>query len=38
MNFEYSEHWTKKKKYRPEITDDLIEYGIQNSNKLRDRH
>ena len=34
----YSEHWKKKKKYRPDITDDKIEYAIQNSNELKDKH
>lgn len=30
-------HWVRKRKYRPEITDDVIEYCIQNSNIMRDR-
>ena len=38
MEYEYSEHWSKKKKYRLDITDDMIEYCIQNSNKLRDKY
>ena len=37
MKFEYSFHWKKQKKYRPEITDDLIELCIENSEKTRDR-
>ena len=37
MQFEYSQHWLKKKKYRQDITDDIIDNCIQNSNKLRDR-
>ncbi|MFQ5531525.1 MAG: hypothetical protein ACE5ES_02820 [Candidatus Nanoarchaeia archaeon] len=37
MIIEYSFHWKKQKKYRPEITDDLIELCIQNSEKLKDR-
>jgi len=37
MIFEYSFHWRKQKKYRPEITDDLIELCIINSEKLKDR-
>jgi len=37
MPLEYSEHWKYKKKYRPSITDDLIEYCIQNSAKLKDK-
>jgi hypothetical protein len=38
MQVEYSNHWSKQKKYRPNITDDLMEYCIQNSNKLNDKH
>ncbi|MBS3095177.1 DUF4258 domain-containing protein [Candidatus Woesearchaeota archaeon] len=38
MLFEYSKHWLKKKEYRLDITDDLIEYCIQNSGRLKDRH
>ncbi len=38
MGFEYSFHWEKQKKYRPEITDDLIELCIRNSKKLKDKH
>lgn len=37
MKFEYSFHWQKQKRFRPEITDDLIEYCIINSEKLKDR-
>ena len=37
MKFEYSFHWEKQKKFRPEITDDLIELCIINSKKLRDK-
>ncbi len=37
MEFEYSLHWENQKKYRPEITDDLIELCIANSEKLQDR-
>ena len=38
MTFEYSKHWKRKKEFRKEISDDLIEYAIQHSNELRDRH
>ena len=38
MLFEYSKHWLKKRKYRRDITDDAIEYCIQNSNKIKDRY
>ena len=34
----YSEHWIKKRKYRKDITDDMIEYAIQNSNELKDKY
>ena len=37
MRFEYSFHWRKQKIYRPEITDDLIEFCIRNSNNLKDK-
>ena len=37
MKLLYSHHWTKQKKYRPEITDDIIEICINNSKKLKDR-
>ena len=38
MSFEYSKHWLKKREYRKEITEDLIDYCIKNSNKLRDKY
>lgn len=38
MRLVYSNHWKLKKRYRPEITDDLIEYALQNSDELRDKH
>ena len=37
MPFIGSRHWMHKRKYRPDITEDLIEYCIKHSNKLRDR-
>jgi len=37
MKFEYSFHWKKQKRFRPEITDDLIELCILNSDKLKDK-
>ena len=37
MKFEYTFHWKKQKIYRPEITDDLIEICIMNSEKLKDK-
>lgn len=37
MKFEYSVHYTKSKKYRPEITEDLLEYCLINSPKIKDR-
>jgi DNA primase catalytic subunit len=37
MKIEYSFHWEKQKRYRPEITDDLIEYCVLNSDKLKDK-
>ena len=37
MRLEYSSHWNWKKKFRPDITDDLIEYCISTSDILKDR-
>ena len=37
MNLEYSLHWLKQRKFRPEITDDLIELCINHSKKIKDR-
>jgi len=36
MALTYSEHWSRKRKYRKDITDDMIEYAIQNSNEMKD--
>lgn len=38
MAFEYSEHWMRKRKFRPDITDDVLEYAITNSNELKDKY
>lgn len=38
MYFEYSKHFLDNKKYRSEITEEIIEYCITNSQKIRDRH
>ena len=38
MKYVYSKHWKHKSKIRKEITIDLIEYAIQNSNEMRDKH
>ena len=37
MKLIYSIHWKRQKKYRPEITDDIIELCINNSEKLQDK-
>ena len=37
MIFIYSEHWKNQKRFRPEITDDIIEICILNSQKMKDR-
>ncbi|GEM_PF-1311053 len=37
MKFEYSRHWKRKREYRRDISDDLIEYAIQNSDELKDK-
>ena len=38
MIIQESEHWLKKKQYRKDITNDLIEYAIINSNELKDKY
>ncbi len=37
MPFKYSDYWNRKRKYRPDITDDIIEYAVKNSNEMKDR-
>jgi hypothetical protein len=37
MEFEYSKHWEEQKETRKEITDDVIEYCIQNSTIIKDK-
>ncbi|MDP4012477.1 MAG: hypothetical protein Q8R00_02625 [Candidatus Nanoarchaeia archaeon] len=37
MEFIYSKHWLKKKKYRPDISEYEMEYCITNSDKIKDR-
>ncbi|MFH0711883.1 MAG: hypothetical protein V1889_02125 [archaeon] len=37
MQLSNSEHWSKKRKYRKDITNDIIEYAINNSNELKDK-
>lgn len=36
MEFRYSKHWLRKRRYRKDITRDFIEYAIVNSIQLRD--
>ena len=38
MELVYSNHWKRKKKARKDISDDLIEYAVQNSNELKDKY
>jgi len=38
MIFIDSNHWERKRKYRPDITNDIIEYAIMNSNALKDKY
>ncbi len=38
MKLIYSKHWTLKRKYRSDITDELIIYAIENSVELRDEN
>jgi hypothetical protein len=37
MQIKSSAYWSKKRWKRPDISDDMIEYCILNSNKLKDR-
>ncbi len=37
MTLIYSDHWKLKRRYRKDISDDLIEYAINNSNILKDK-
>lgn len=38
MQFVESNHWKQKKKYRPDISEYMMEYAIQNSDELHDKH
>ena len=38
MLINHSDYWKRKKNFRPEISDDFIEYAIQNSDTLKDRN
>ena len=38
MEFVYSLHWLRKQKYRQNITEDMFEYAIVNSDELKDKH
>ena len=38
MEFEYSIHYIRKQKYRPDISEYMIEYAIINSDELKDKH
>ncbi len=37
MQIEHTFHWKKQKRFRPEITDDIIEQCLLNSEKVKDR-
>ena len=38
MSFIESEHWKKKRRKRKDISDDIIEYAIKNSNEINDKY
>jgi hypothetical protein len=38
MQFEYSAHYLRKKKYRADIAEYMIEYAIANSDELKDKY
>ena len=37
MDFIHSLHWQRKKRFRWEITEYMIEYAIKNANAVRDK-
>ena len=38
MTLAESNHWKRKKEFRKDITNEIIEYAIQNSNELKDKY
>lgn len=39
MKIEYSKHWIKKQKNKKkDITNDMIEYAMDNSRELKDKY
>ncbi len=38
MRIAHTNYWERKRLFRPEITDDFIEYTVQNSDVLKDRN
>jgi hypothetical protein len=38
MRFIYSQHWQQKKKYRKNISDEVLEHAIVNAEELRDKY
>ena len=38
MQIKHSDYWKRKKSFRPDVSDDFIEYAIQNSATLKDRN
>jgi hypothetical protein len=38
MALSYSHHWLRKKRNRPTVTDDAVEYALQYSTPQRDRN
>ena len=36
MHLEYSEHWIKKKRFRVDITEDILEYATIHFDTVRD--
>ena len=38
MRIWHTDYWAKKREFRPEISDDFIEYAVQHSNILKDRN
>jgi len=38
MEIIYSKHWEIQRKFRPDVTDEIIIYAVVNSDELRDKY
>ncbi|MFQ5621025.1 MAG: hypothetical protein ACE5FT_04235 [Candidatus Nanoarchaeia archaeon] len=37
MRVIYSDHWIRKRAYRPDIHDEMIRYALQQSKQIKDK-